>query len=165
MKSLRRQDAIQLEAAEGWLELGNAVEANDELEGIAPQYQVHPDVLELRWRIYAAAKKWDACLRVAETLADQTPRSATAWLRLATSLHMLDQTEDACETLLEVLDEFPDNPAFAYQLACYFCQLEEFIEAKQWLETAFSIGDPNELKSLALKDPELKPLWDKIGPT
>jgi len=164
MKSLRRQDAIQLEAAEGWLELGNAVEANDELERIAPQHQVHPDVLDLRWRIYAAAKKWDVCLRVAETLADQTPRSATAWLRLAASLHMLDQTEDACETLLEVLDEFPDNPAIAYQLACYFCQMEEFAEAKQWLETAFSIGDSKELKLLALKDPELKPLWDKIGP-
>jgi len=64
MKSLKRQDAIQLEAAEGWLELGNHREANGELERIAPQHQVHPDVLDLRWKIYATAKKWDACLRL-----------------------------------------------------------------------------------------------------
>ena len=95
-------------------------------------------------------EKMGRLLAVAETMAGQTPRSATPWLRLAASLHMLEQTEDACETLLEVLDEFPDNPAFAYQLACYFCQLEEFAEAKQWLQTAFSIGNQGtEVASLA----------------
>jgi hypothetical protein len=30
MKPLKREDALHLEAAEGWLELGNHVEANEE---------------------------------------------------------------------------------------------------------------------------------------
>ena len=150
MKSLKRQDTIHLEA-------------NEELERITPQFRVHPDVLELRWKIYAKEKKWDGCLAIAETLTDVVPRRASAWFSLATTLHCLDQTEEACETLLEVLDEFPDNPAFPYQLACYFCRLEQFSEAKQWLEKAFSMGDSKELKLMALKDPELKLLWERIG--
>ena len=50
---LEPPDSIHLKAAEGWLELGNQPEANEELEKIAPELRVHPDVLEIRWQIYA----------------------------------------------------------------------------------------------------------------
>jgi hypothetical protein len=40
-----------LQAAEGWLELGNAQEANQELERITPSLRAHPAVLDLRWGI------------------------------------------------------------------------------------------------------------------
>jgi hypothetical protein len=62
VKSLRPPDSIHLQAAEGWIGLGNYADANEELEQIAAANHAHPDVLQLRWRIYAAAKKWDACL-------------------------------------------------------------------------------------------------------
>lgn len=57
-------DTHHLAAAQGWLQLGNHVEANEELEQIAPSLRSHPDVLELRWQIYAKAEKWDACLDI-----------------------------------------------------------------------------------------------------
>ena len=163
MKSLKRQDFVHLEAAEGWLELGNHTEASMELDQISQSSRSHPDVLEVRWKISATAKKWNGCLHIAESLTDVAPERITAWLFLASSLHKLDHGEDACEALLAVVDDFPDNPAIAYELASLFCQLGELREARQWLKSAFTIGDAKELKRLALSDATLKPLWEKIG--
>jgi hypothetical protein len=44
-----------LNAALGWLELGDHVEAYAELENITPALRSHPAVLELRWQISASA--------------------------------------------------------------------------------------------------------------
>src|SRR5262245_36885044 len=163
MKSLKRQDVIHLEAAQGWLELGNSMEANLEFEQISARSRSHPDVLELRWKICAVAKKWNGCLHVAETLTEVAPERITAWLFLASSLHKLEHSEEACETLLSVVNDFPDNPAIPYELASLFCQMGELREARQWLKSAFSIGDAKELRQLALADASLKPLWEKMG--
>ena len=46
MKGLEPPDSIHLQAAQGWLELGNHLEADKELDEIAPQLRTHPDVLE-----------------------------------------------------------------------------------------------------------------------
>jgi tetratricopeptide (TPR) repeat protein len=162
MKSIKRQDVIHLEAAQGWLELGNHLEANLEFERISAGSRSHPDVLEVRWKICAVAKKWNGCLRVAETLTDVAPERITAWLFLASSLHKLDLSEEACETLLSVVNDFPDNPAISYELASLFCQLGDVREARQWLKNAFTIGDAKELRQLALADASLKPLWGKM---
>ena len=53
-------DRTHLQAAEGWLDLGNPGQANAELEKIAPANRAHPDVLLVRWRVYAKAGKWGA---------------------------------------------------------------------------------------------------------
>jgi hypothetical protein len=37
MNPLEPPDSIHLQAAQGWLDLGNPIEANEELEKIAPQ--------------------------------------------------------------------------------------------------------------------------------
>ena len=73
VKPLEPPDSLHLEAAEGWLELGNHVEANEELEKITPQLRVHPDVLELRWQIHAAANQWEAALNIAAALVQLAP--------------------------------------------------------------------------------------------
>ncbi len=51
LKNLPHPDNKHLEAAEGWLELGNYLEANEELENITPQLRAHPYVLEMRYKI------------------------------------------------------------------------------------------------------------------
>lgn len=163
MKRLKREDAFHLEAAEGWLELGNHLEANEELDRITAKYRVHPDVLEMRWRVYQRAERWEMCLEIAETLADQGPRRANTWLLLASTLHCMQQDEDACETLIKVMDEFPENPEFAFKLACYFSCLGELEEALKWLEAAMKINTSKEFKRLALDEPMLVPLWKRIG--
>jgi hypothetical protein len=35
-------------------------------------------------------------------------------------------------------------------------------DAKHWLRKAFKIGDPFRIKLMALKDPDLEPLWREI---
>ena len=62
MKALQPPDSHHLQAAQGWVELGNPLEANEELENITPADHAHPAVLEIHWQIYAKAKKWDAAL-------------------------------------------------------------------------------------------------------
>jgi hypothetical protein len=57
MKPLEPPDSLHLQAAQGWLELGNHIEANEELERIAQQLRAQPDVLKLRWEVYAAGNK------------------------------------------------------------------------------------------------------------
>jgi hypothetical protein len=51
MESLNLNDARYVEAAEGWLGLGNHLVANNELEHITPQMRAHPDVLQVRWQV------------------------------------------------------------------------------------------------------------------
>jgi uncharacterized protein HemY len=61
-------DQRLLAVAERWLELGDHLQANEELENISPLLRAHPDVLKLRWQIYAKESRWDACLEIARTL-------------------------------------------------------------------------------------------------
>jgi hypothetical protein len=51
-KPLEPPDSIHLQAAQGWLELGDHIEASEELEKITPQLRAHPDVLKARWEVY-----------------------------------------------------------------------------------------------------------------
>jgi hypothetical protein len=163
MKALRRADAMHLEAAEGWLELGNGLQANEELEKISPVFRVHPDVLEVRWSVYAKAKRFNMCLEIAETLTVQVPRRAKSWLLLASTLHSMQKTEMACGTLLGVSDQFARHPAFSYDLACYLCCLGQMEDALRRLGAAFRIDSSNELKLRALEEKMLAPLWKRIG--
>jgi hypothetical protein len=70
---LRPPDTHHLQAAQGWLELGNHLEANQELERITAQLRSHPEVLEVRWHIHAHAKKWDACVDIADAIIKLAP--------------------------------------------------------------------------------------------
>ena len=56
LRPLPAADQHHLRAAEGWLELGNHLEATAELEEIAPTLRGQPQVLEVRWQIYAHCK-------------------------------------------------------------------------------------------------------------
>ena len=50
MNQLEAPDSTHLEAAQGWLDLGNHLEANEELERIEAKNRAHPNVLQVRWR-------------------------------------------------------------------------------------------------------------------
>jgi hypothetical protein len=46
------------------------------LENITPELRVHPDVLEIRWQIYARESKWEACRDISSTLTQIEPITA-----------------------------------------------------------------------------------------
>jgi tetratricopeptide (TPR) repeat protein len=161
-ESLQPPDSLHLQAAQGWLELGNHVEAQAELEKIAASLRDHPDVLNLRWEMHAAAEKWDAALNVAATLIRVEPENAAGWVQRSCALHELKRTLEACDNLLRVVEKFSSSATIRYNLACYECQLGRPDQARDWLEKAFALGDASQMKLAALDDPDLEPLWLEI---
>jgi len=159
---LNDSDAKHLLAAEGWLELGDYDAANAELEEITPLHRVHPEVLEVRYNVFALAKKWDACLAIAETLTTHFPKRMFGWVGLASAMHHLGDTETAYEALAAVGEEFAEHPEVTYALAVYAALIGQIQEAEDWLERALDVGGPK-LKLKALDDPALKEFWQTIG--
>jgi tetratricopeptide (TPR) repeat protein len=163
MKPVAPPDSHHLRAAQGWLELGNHREAAAELEQVSPSSANHPDVLEVRWGIAAAAKNWNACIEIASTLVKVAPRSAAGWIQRSFALHELARTKEAAEQLLPAAKLFPDNWLLRYNLACYACQMGKEAEAWDWLQNAFELGDERQIRLMALEDRDLKPLHKKIA--
>lgn len=159
MKPLAWPDAHYLQAAEGWLELGNHLEAFQELECITPQLRAHPDVLKMRWDIYAKAKHWFAAMNVATGLVNMLPGDVSGWIHRSFALHELKRTAEARDLLLPAVTKFPKNATIPYNLACYETQLGNLVEGRAWLEKAFTLDTTKELKLNFLSDPDLEPLW------
>jgi predicted Zn-dependent protease len=162
MKALQPPDSLHLQAAEGWIGLGDYAAADDELEQISSASRTHPDVLQLRWRIYAAAKKWDACLDIATALTTMTPERRFGWIHRAHALDKLGRTQEAKDLLLSVVNDFESNSTIPYHLAQYCARLGQLDQAKQWLGKALLAADGleavNRLRKMALEDPDLEPL-------
>jgi predicted Zn-dependent protease len=163
LKKLQPPDNYHLEAAEGWLELGNHLEANEELERITPLMRAHPFVLEMRWNIYAKAKKWEMAAEVARSLTVMLPDNSFGWIHWAYSLHELKRTQEAWNVLFPMADKFSGEHTVSYNLACYACRLGNLKESLQRLEKAIDLAGEKDIRARALDDPDLELLWNKIG--
>lgn len=164
MQPLTPPDSFHLSAAIGWLELGNHIEANEELERITAGLRAHPDVLDVRWLIYERAKNWQACLDIANALVQLSPDDANGYIKRSFALRRIEGggIKAAFEALFESWSKFPHESIIPYNLACYQCQLGNNKQARYWLERAFAIGDSTRLKLMALDDTDLEPLWTEI---
>jgi predicted Zn-dependent protease len=163
MTEFSESDRMHLKAVEGWLELGNPREANNELENITAELHAHPDVLNLRWQVYAKAGKWDTCLDIGEALLKLAPKNPSSWLYQATALHNLKRTAEAREALLPAAVRFPKDCRVRYDLARCACLVGELSEARAWLQQAFELGDQKKLKLMALDEPDLARIWVWAG--
>jgi predicted Zn-dependent protease len=164
MKPLEPPDSHYLSAALGWLELGNVREAGAELEHIAPEFHSHPHVLTLRYEVCAKTQKWEAAAEIAETLTQLEPQQPGAWVSLAyaTRRKTGGGIPQARAILIQALQAFPKEQIIAYNLACYDCQLGDLNAARARLEKAYALGDAAKVKLMALKDPDLEPLWPEL---
>jgi tetratricopeptide (TPR) repeat protein len=158
-------DLHHLRSAQGWLELGNHLEANADLDRIVVSLQNHPAVLLLRWNVAALAKQWDHCINLAKTLIRLVPDQEQGWINLGNSLYFSGRTQEAYDCVKPVRERFPKSPIVPYNLACYACQMGWMEEAKSWLDKAFALDVDRALKLKALEDPDLEPLWRKLGKT
>jgi predicted Zn-dependent protease len=163
MKTLPNADRFQLDAAEGWLMLGNPLEANEELEKVSPENSYHPSVLSMRWQVYAAAQWWEAAYVVCQAICEVAPEAPEAWICYANTVRNYKGLGEAWNALLNVVNRFPDDAIIRYNLACYAAQLGLLEESCAWLIRAFEMEKSVELKLAAIYDNDLKPLWDKIG--
>ncbi len=167
MNRLEPPDSTHLNAAQGWLALGNPIEAGAELEKISAGSRAHPEVLQVRWRLCAKAGQWEAGLEIATALTRTTPDLIFGWLFQAFSLRKLERTAEAKEVLVSVMDRFEANSTFPYYVACYCARLGQANEAKGWLTLALahakSDGERDRLKQRAHGEPDLEPIRSSLG--
>ena len=162
MSQLDYPDQHHLRAADGWLDLGNIIEAEEELNRISPANFFNPDVLELRWKIATETNSWQGALQIARDLIDADPDRAWGWINQSYCLHELKRTQEAWESLLLAAGRFPKVSIIPYNLACYTCQLGWLAQAQTWLDKAVAVGGKTQIKAMALSDDDLKPLWPVI---
>jgi hypothetical protein len=162
VEPLPHADALHVKAAQGWLDLNNSLEAADELAKIAPESRLHPDALEVQWKVLAAGMKWEASLSVADAIIKVAPQRASGWIMKSLALRGLDRIQEAFDVLFPVVSNFTHIPAMAYDLACYACRLDRTDQAWDWLEKACKADGTGRFEEMALSDLDLKPLWPQL---
>jgi len=159
---LEPPDCHHLSAAEGWLELGDPVEAASELRQISPPWSAHPAVLELDWQINAHGHQWSVCLELAGRQIQISPELPAGWIHRSYALHELKRTAEARAQLLPAIILFPDEAILTYNLACYECCLGNLADARQWLKKTFAHKNGLPWRLAAQEDLDLQSLWSEI---
>ncbi|MEI7732922.1 MAG: tetratricopeptide repeat protein [Verrucomicrobiota bacterium] len=163
IKPIEPPDSHYLNAAHGWLGLGNIAEAVNELTGMNPALRAHPHVLETHWEIHKRKKRFDVCLEIGRELTVIAPKQAASWVLLAEAVYFQGRYQEAYDLLHPHLEQFPESWPVLYDMACYASLLERFEEARTWLDRAIKLGDPNYVKKRAQEDPDFAPLWKATG--
>lgn len=163
--SLSIADRHHIEAAEGWLEAGNHLKANEELEKVSTICRAHPFVLVVRCSIYFAEKQWPMVYEIASMLTTLAPEDTFGWLQRSHALHCMGQTGPAWKGLHMVARRFKLDHSVSFAIARYAI-LGKTAEASAFLANAFhnarmseGMDVANQVKLNALNDPHLKSLW------
>ncbi len=164
MKAITPPDTYYISSAEGWLILGNPVEALGELEQVSASVKLRPEYLELKWRVFADTQDWDAALELSESMVRDLPKHPGGYILRSYALRRSTHgsVEKATTSLLEAAAKFPTEPIIPYNLACYACQSGELDQARKFLRLALEIGDRKELLKMASMDGDLKSLWKEL---
>lgn len=156
---LEPPDSHHLQAALGWIGLGNFIDANEELEKVTPQLRSHPDVLAVRWQVYAHYNEWDVCLDLGKALMDLAPEHPLGSNYYTISLHKLGRTEEAWKTASAKLLRFEKDWQLHYNSACYAANLGFIEECRELFELALDLAENKQfVRESLLSDPDLEPL-------
>jgi hypothetical protein len=150
MPPLDPPDSHHLNAASGWLSLGNAIEAWTEFNQIQATLRSHPEVLQFEWQLLARDQRWLEALHIGERLVEAAPDEPSAWV----------------QRLLPAAARFPQDLIIPYNLACYTCQLGDLVTARCWLDQSLALSENLRQKlerlQAALEDADLQPLWPEL---
>jgi hypothetical protein len=155
----------QVDAALGWLMLGDPAEAVSELSRVPVEIRNRLDVLELHWEALAAQKDWDSAFRVASDQVVRFPNQVSGWIHRAYAARRRTGggIPQAADFLLPAVTRFDSEPMIRYNLACYSAQLGQQEEAWNWFCKALAVGNGIRLREMALADEDLKPIWPRIA--
>lgn len=161
--SLEPIDQRHLTAAQGYVELGMFLDANEELEKIDPFCRSLPEVLEVRIQVYQSLEKWELMQVVARKLAQYDEPNVQAWTAWAYATRRAEGIEEGMTILKDALGRHPDDASIHYSLACCQCQLGDPEAARIHLKLCFEINPG--LRLHALDDDDLMPIWDSLSVT
>ena len=152
-----------INAAEGWLLLGDWGSAEAELESLPAELQRDASVLTLRASILMAGKQWQRLVETCGELVRERPEESFGWIHRSFALHELKRTSEAWELLLPAVKHFPKEWLIRYNLACYAAQLGRLDEAVSLLEESMKLGNAREIAKMAKEDPDLEPILPLLG--
>lgn len=138
-------------SAAGYLELGMAEEALEELAGIAG---APPEMLHLRVEILFSLKRWQEAAEICQPMLERDPGEPAWWIQAAYAVRRWQSLEAAEPILREALLHHPENLLIGYNLACYACMGGRHDEARELLDRALD-KERDEILQLAENDPDL----------
>lgn len=143
----------RLNAALGYLGLGMAMEAWNELEDIEAKDRARPEVLKVRVEVCRALKQWEMMAEISNHLRKIEPDEVGHALNLAYATRRFKSEVEAADILSMALRHYYDDALVRYNLACYRCVMGQVEEAREMLETACKKDES--LRELAKTDEDL----------
>jgi len=162
MKRLDESDAKRLEAAGAWLHLGNALEANKELDEITAGHRSHPDVLVLRLEVYCRLEKWEGALHILNALIAHKRDRITFWIQKSQILHKQGRISDSHENLRLARESRPWPIDDLFDLAIEAQKLGSPKEAFACVQDGVGRPGFQQLKNLALATDSLSAIHLQI---
>ena len=150
----------RLSAAAGYLELGMAVEAGEELDEIESAQQSNWQVLALRVAVCQETKCWEPMLALSERLVELQPGQSQWVISRAYAARRCRSLEAARAILLGAMDLHPEESTIRYNLACYEAQLGNLPAARKYLVRTFAMSDTH--RAMALADADLAALHEEL---
>lgn len=147
-----------LETATGWFELGNYVEAFNELDNLPPEHRASVEAMELRCHIYRKLERWQELEIVAAGCSgpkiEQIPFACHhAWALLKQG--RISEAEAALDAM-----PYTCAPELLFTRACVPCAKRETERARTILADAITFSlDSNAIKLRALEEPMLEKVW------
>jgi tetratricopeptide (TPR) repeat protein len=147
----------RLHAAQGYLGLGMAQDAWDELERIAPKHKAAPAVLKVRLEVARALGNWQLVEQLARHLAKFEPDESLHVFNLAQAMRQLEGPESALAVYEFAADRWPDFAHLRVATAVELCALGRVEDAKRMVKVAVQ-KDP-QLREVIIDHPGLEAVW------
>lgn len=147
-----------LHAADGYLYLGLAEEALEELGEVPDGEKNDSSVLLARVRVLLHLKQWQEAETLSSSGTAQHPDEEEFTVQRAFALHQLNQGDQAVEVLLAAPEWIRRTGILHYNLACYEARLGDISTARQCIRAAIQLNAA--MKKNARLDPDLQNLWN-----
>jgi predicted Zn-dependent protease len=130
-----------LQAATGWIELGIADEALQELEMLPMDVRTQRAALELKLAAQMVNQSWNSASDTARLLCLKALDEPVFFLKAAFCLHETGDSLAACNWLLRGPKTLFEMAIFHYNLACYLWTLGEAKRARSHLKQAITMDE------------------------
>lgn len=147
-----------LRAADGYLYLGLAEEALQELDAIHADEQNATAVLLARIRVLLHVKDWPSAETLSSTGARLHPDEGEFTVQHAFALHQMNKGQAAAAALLAAPEWIRRTGILHYNLACYQARLGDLTQARECIDAAIQMNAG--IKKNARLDPDLQALWN-----
>jgi len=150
-------DQLHLNTSAGLLQIGEPMDAWNELECITPLNRAKTEVLTVRLAVCRALKDWGLAEEVARTLIRREPQNIMHVVALAEVMGRREGPVAAAAVYEFAVDRWPDFALLRVSLAVELVKAGQVDDAKRVLRTAFEL-DPD-LRLVALDHPGLSAIW------